>query len=355
MNRVIVIASAALALVVVSQDASATVRSSTRRDATTVGLSSPGVEPGVHAAYRAIKIPHAVVAEQRRGGRQAAPRGSAGRSGGAGRAAGRAPSAGRAPRAPSGRTAVRRTPTSRPPAGSVGRSPAPRSPAGRSPGRATGSLTRRPGTVTRTPGRTVTGRPGRVIGGTQLNPGTRRAVPRTNTRVIAPNGRTYGYGGRGNTRVIVNNRYYGTGFGYRYGYGWPYRTYYRPGISIGFSYGYPYYGYGYGYGYGYPYYGYDYPYSTSYGYYGSGAYVGSAYDAEGSIRLKVTPRHADVFVDGYYVGVVDDYDGVFQRLRLAAGPHQIEIAAAGFTPITFDVRILPGRKIVYEQHLLPLP
>jgi hypothetical protein len=75
----------------------------------------------------------------------------------------------------------------------------------------------------------------------------------------------------------------------------------------------------------------------------------------GSVRLKVAPRHADVFVDGYYVGVVDDYDGVFQSLRLTAGPHQIEIAAPGFAPITFDVRILPDRKIVYEQHLFPLP
>jgi hypothetical protein len=189
-----------------------------------------------------------------------------------------------------------------------------------------------------------------VVAGTQAGVGTRRAVPRTNTRVIAPTGRAFG--NRGRTNVIVNNRYYGSGFGYRYGYGRPLRTYYAPGISIGLGYGYPYYS-----SYGYPYYsyGYDYPYSTSYGYYGSGTYVTSAYDVYGSVRLKVTPRHADVFVDGYYVGVVDDYDGVFQSLRLTAGPHQIEIAAPGFAPITFDVRILPDRKIVYEQHLFPLP
>ena len=44
-----------------------------------------------------------------------------------------------------------------------------------------------------------------------------------------------------------------------------------------------------------------------------------------AIRLQVTPRDASVYVDGYAAGVVDDYDGVFQRLRLVPGPHEIVI------------------------------
>ena len=47
--------------------------------------------------------------------------------------------------------------------------------------------------------------------------------------------------------------------------------------------------------------------------------------AYGSLRIVDAPRYAQVFVDGYYAGEVDDYDGIFQRLNLEPGPHRIEI------------------------------
>jgi hypothetical protein len=53
------------------------------------------------------------------------------------------------------------------------------------------------------------------------------------------------------------------------------------------------------------------------------------HDAAVSLRLQVTPREAQVYVDGYAAGVVDDYDGVFQRLRLVPGPHEIVIYHPG--------------------------
>ena len=56
------------------------------------------------------------------------------------------------------------------------------------------------------------------------------------------------------------------------------------------------------------------------------------------------PPDARVFVDGYYAGVVDDYDGVFQHLNLEAGPHHIEIEEEGNPSIAFDVRVGPGRR-----------
>src|SRR5688572_7861633 len=49
-----------------------------------------------------------------------------------------------------------------------------------------------------------------------------------------------------------------------------------------------------------------------------------------AVRLQVTPREAQVFVDGFAAGVVDDYDGVFQRLRLIPGPHEIVIYHPGY-------------------------
>lgn len=119
---------------------------------------------------------------------------------------------------------------------------------------------------------------------------------------------------------------FSTGFGYRQGYG-----YYDP-------YWYDPYAYGYGSPYGYGYRDYGPP-----GYY------------MGSLRLKVRPRYAEVYADGYYVGRVDDFDGVFQRLRLEEGPHKIEIRAPGFEPLWFEVLIVPGETITYEADLRSFP
>jgi hypothetical protein len=73
------------------------------------------------------------------------------------------------------------------------------------------------------------------------------------------------------------------------------------------------------------------------------------------VRLEVLPRHAEVIVDGYYAGTVDDFDGSFQRLELEDGAHKIEIRAPGFQPAAFDVNVLPGQTIKYRADLIPLP
>jgi hypothetical protein len=52
-----------------------------------------------------------------------------------------------------------------------------------------------------------------------------------------------------------------------------------------------------------------------------------------------------------YAGVVDDYDGVFQHLNLEAGARHIEIEAAGYPPLVFDVQIEPGRTITYHARI----
>src|SRR5206468_2503108 len=70
--------------------------------------------------------------------------------------------------------------------------------------------------------------------------------------------------------------------------------------------------------------------------------------AYGGVRIVDAPRDAEVFADGYYVGIVDDFDGVFQHLNLEAGPHRIEIRAPGLAPIAFDVLVEPGRTITYR-------
>lgn len=72
----------------------------------------------------------------------------------------------------------------------------------------------------------------------------------------------------------------------------------------------------------------------------------------GDLRLKIQPRDAAVYVDGYYAGIVDDFDGFFQRLTLEIGPHRIEIDAPGLESQVFDVYVDPDRTIDLHADLL---
>ena len=106
-------------------------------------------------------------------------------------------------------------------------------------------------------------------------------------------------------------------------------------------------GYG-GFGFGAYYDGYWGPYDSGYGGYPS------ADGYTGAIRLKVKPRNAAVYVDGFFVGLVDEFDGIFQRLHIEPGAYTIEIRADGYEPHTFDVRVVPDRTTTYAAELIPL-
>jgi hypothetical protein len=130
---------------------------------------------------------------------------------------------------------------------------------------------------------------------------------------------------------------------HRPGDGYPYYPYY-PYYGYG-SYWWP--GYGFGLGYYYDPFLYD-PYG-GYGYQGYG--TARTYHDTGNLRLKIKPREAQVFVDGYYVGVIDSFDGIFQRLGLDAGGHRVEIRAEGYEPLQFEVLITPGETVTYKGEL----
>ena len=104
-----------------------------------------------------------------------------------------------------------------------------------------------------------------------------------------------------------------------------------------------------------------YVYRPSYrgGYYGSGGVY--AYGATprgyydplpgryyGGVRITGAPRDAEVFADGYYVGLVNDFDGIFQHINLEAGSHHIEIDRGGYEPIAFDVYVRPGETTTFR-------
>jgi hypothetical protein len=71
----------------------------------------------------------------------------------------------------------------------------------------------------------------------------------------------------------------------------------------------------------------------------------------GYLRLQVQPADAQVFVDGVYAGIVDDFDGVSAGRAFNAGPHRVEIRANGFESHTFDVRVPANSAISYVRSL----
>jgi hypothetical protein len=71
----------------------------------------------------------------------------------------------------------------------------------------------------------------------------------------------------------------------------------------------------------------------------------------GGLQLDIEPRRALVYVDGWYVGVVDQFSGYYRHLDLDAGLHTIEILATDYEPLAFDIAIAPGKTTTYRGSL----
>lgn len=101
---------------------------------------------------------------------------------------------------------------------------------------------------------------------------------------------------------------------------------------------YPYYGdwywgpyWSFGLGWGWPYYGY-YPY---YGGYGSPYYYGAPYGepvsaGPATVQTDVSPKKADVVLDGEPVGQARDFNGTWDYLPVKPGRHVLEFSAPGY-------------------------
>jgi len=90
-----------------------------------------------------------------------------------------------------------------------------------------------------------------------------------------------------------------------------------------------------------------YPYPGYPRYYYSGSWA--------SARLEIKPRDAQVYVDGYFVGVVDQFDGVFQRLDLPAGEHELTVYLPGYRSYRERALFRPGQSYHFKAILEPLP
>jgi len=152
-------------------------------------------------------------------------------------------------------------------------------------------------------------------------PVTGRAVARPN---YGPGGGHYpGYGSGGRYPYYGYRPYYpyygyrGYYYGYYPGWYWGFGTYFGP---------YYYSPWFYGAYWNYPYY--DYPYDYA---------AGGA-----SLKVNVEPKTAEVFVDGYFAGVVDQFDGMFQSLSVEPGEHEVTVYQPGYRSIVQRLYLSPG-------------
>lgn len=74
-------------------------------------------------------------------------------------------------------------------------------------------------------------------------------------------------------------------------------------------------------------------------------------ESNGYFWLQVQPTTAQVYIDGYYLGTVADFNSYVPGRPLEAGPHRVELRAPGFETVTFAVRILPDETTTYRADL----
>jgi hypothetical protein len=77
-------------------------------------------------------------------------------------------------------------------------------------------------------------------------------------------------------------------------------------------------------------------------------------DLRSAVRVEVSPKDAEVYIDGYYAGIVDDFDGVFQRLRVTPGQHEIVVRRDGFHSLRENLYLTPDSTNHIKGRLEPL-
>jgi hypothetical protein len=82
------------------------------------------------------------------------------------------------------------------------------------------------------------------------------------------------------------------------------------------------------------------------------------YDNRAEVRLRVEPEEAEdaaVYVDGFYAGVVDDFNGVFQSLPLTPGGHTIVLDLEGYRSVRHNFYLSPGASFKLRATMERLP
>lgn len=81
------------------------------------------------------------------------------------------------------------------------------------------------------------------------------------------------------------------------------------------------------------------------------------FDYQADVHVQVTPkelRDTAVYVDGFYAGIVDDFDGVFQSLPLPPGGHVITLYRDGYRTVRHNVYLARGTSFSIKEAMVAL-
>jgi PEGA domain len=77
--------------------------------------------------------------------------------------------------------------------------------------------------------------------------------------------------------------------------------------------------------------------------------------ARGGLVLETIPDLAQVYVDGFYVGLAGEFGLRGRALDLTEGPHHVELRAPGYDALTFSVMIEPNGILRYRGDMQMIP
>jgi hypothetical protein len=117
----------------------------------------------------------------------------------------------------------------------------------------------------------------------------------------------------------------------------------------------PFWDWGWGWGWGWsPYYYGAFYYGRGYGA-GYGAGYGGGPGDWAVVDADVSPEEARVYLDGRYIGIVDDFDGYPDFLYLRPGQYKLEFRLEGYESQTVNVDARPGVKVNFNNKLKKIP
>jgi hypothetical protein len=69
------------------------------------------------------------------------------------------------------------------------------------------------------------------------------------------------------------------------------------------------------------------------------------------VKMHVQPKRAAVFVDGQFVGHVDEFDSIGQGLLVAPGVHHVRISLPGYLPFDTEIHLRENQNFELKTDL----
>jgi hypothetical protein len=76
-------------------------------------------------------------------------------------------------------------------------------------------------------------------------------------------------------------------------------------------------------------------------------------DVTSTLKLKIEPKRAAVFLDDKFVGHASEFGGAFRSMLLSPGKHRIKVELPGYRTFETEVNLLPGQKSEVKTKLVP--